>query len=416
MDRKIDKKTLGRERRVRILKWSAGVAAAILMAGGALVMITPTVARRDFTLGGADRGPLETTVVASGRVVPAYEEVITSPVATRVIKVYAQAGDSVAAGTPLLQLDLRSTETAYGKLLDEQQVRRQELRQQQLNSSTALSELEMQIKVKEMEVSRLEVEVVNERRLDSIGSGTGDRVRQAETACATGRLELEQLRSRLANERLRSAAADHAARLGMSSFDRDVALMRETLEQGRIPAPHAGVLTFIVNEIGAQLGAGDRVAVVSDLSQFRVQGEVPEGSSDRVNVGSEVTVRIGGTELSGMVSNITPQAKAGVVQFVVTLADPRNPRLRSGLRTEMYVSYGYKDEVLRIPNGPYFKGPGEYSLFVKDGAGRLVRRKMRLGDSNRRYVEVLSGLNPGDSVVVSDMEQYNNSDKLNIEK
>ena len=78
------------------------------------------------------------------------------------------------------------------------------------------------------------------------------------------------------------------------------------------------------------------------------------------------------------------------------------------------MSYGYKSSVLRIPNGQYFKGPGEYNLFVKDGDNHLSQRKVRLGDSNRDYVEVLSGLNAGDSVAVSDMEQFNKSKTLKL--
>ena len=162
------------------------------------------------------------------------------------------------------------------------------------------------------------------------------------------------------------------------------------------------------------MGAGEKVAVVSDLSRFKVTGEVPEGSSDRVAVGSEVVVRIGKTELQGVITNLTPQAKGGVVSFTVRLNDSGNPRLRSGLRTELYVSYGYKSSVLRIPNGQYFKGPGEYSLYIKDGDNHIAKRTVRLGDSNRQYVEVLSGLNPGDSVVVSDMEQFKSVKSLKL--
>ena len=51
-----------------------------------------------------------------------------------------------------------------------------------------------------------------------------------------------------------------------------------------------------------------------------------------------------------------------------------------------------------------------------DGDDRLVKRKVQLGDSNREYVEILSGLQTGDRVVISDMDEYNKSDKLKINK
>lgn len=414
MDKQISKSQLRRERNTKLMKWSGATLLVVLGVTALIISLEKGINRRDVRLGAAEQGALETTVNATGRVVPAFEEVINSPVDTRILKVYAQAGDSVEEGAPLLQLDLETAETNYNKLLNERDMRRQELTQLQLNNRTQLSELAMQIEVKQMQVNQLKVEVENERRLDSLGSGTGDRVRQAETAYTTGKLELRQLRERLANEKLRNAAAEKVQSLNVSSFEQDLALMRRTLDQGRIPAPHAGVLTYIANEIGRRITAGEKVAVVSDLSQFKIEGEVAEGSSDRVGVGSEVIVRIGKTELKGTVTNLTPQAKGGVISFTVKLEDPRNPRLRSGLRTELSVSYGYKSSVLRIPNGQYFKGPGEYNLFVKDGDNHLSQRKVRLGDSNRDYVEVLSGLNAGDSVAVSDMEQFNKSKTLKL--
>lgn len=414
MDKQISKSQLRRERNTKLMKWGSATLLVVLGVTALIVSLEKGINRRDVQLGAAEQGALETTVNATGRVVPAFEEVINSPVDTRILKVYAQAGDSVEEGAPLLQLDLETAETNYSKLLNERDMRRQELTQLQLNNRTQLSELATQIEVKQMQVNQLKVEVENERRLDSLGSGTGDRVRQAETAYTTGKLELRQLRERLANEKLRNAAAEKVQSLNVSSFEQDLALMRRTLDQGRIPAPHAGVLTYIANEIGRRITAGEKVAVVSDLSQFKIEGEVAEGSSDRVGVGSEVIVRIGKTELKGTVTNLTPQAKGGVISFTVKLEDPRNPRLRSGLRTELSVSYGYKSSVLRIPNGQYFKGPGEYNLFVKDGDNHLSQRKVRLGDSNRDYVEVLSGLNAGDSVAVSDMEQFNKSKTLKL--
>ena len=63
--------------------------------------------------------------------------------------------------------------------------------------------------------------------------------------------------------------------------------------------------------------------------------------------------------MAGVVTNLTPQAKGGMVSFIVRLDENHNSRLRSGLRAELTVNYGYKDKVLRILNGPYFKGPGE---------------------------------------------------------
>ena len=177
-----------------------------------------------------------------------------------------------------------------------------------------------------------------------------------------------------------------------------------------------GVLTYIATDLGSRIGAGEKVAVVSNLTSFKVIGEVAESYSNRVDIGSRVGVRFANQQIEGTVTNITPQAKQGLISFVVSLDDPGHERLRSGQRTELNIVYGYKDKVTRLRSGAFFKGAGDYSLFVLDGDNTLVKRVVRIGDSNREYVEVLSGLRPGDRVVTSDMEPFKNKGKLKIKE
>lgn len=73
-----------------------------------------------------------------------------------------------------------------------------------------------------------------------------------------------------------------------------------------------------------------------------------------------------------------------------------------------------KEDVMRIANASYYVGRGEYELFVMTAEDEIVKRKVQLGDSNFEYAEVVSGLQPGDRVVVSDMSQYKNKTKLKL--
>ena len=86
-----------------------------------------------------DNGTIEVSVSASGKVVPAFEEIINSPINTRIVEVYRKGGDSVDVGTPILKLDLQSTETEYKKLLDEEQMKRYQLEQLKVNNNTFAS-------------------------------------------------------------------------------------------------------------------------------------------------------------------------------------------------------------------------------------------------------------------------------------
>lgn len=414
MDREIPKEERMRERRKTWIKWGSIAGAVIVAVVVLLSMMRKSVNASDITLAVADKGTIETSVNASGKVVPAFEEIINSPIATRIVEVYSREGDSVKEGTPLLRLDLQSAETEINQLRDERRMKQYELEQTRLNNHTYLSSLEMQIKVKEMDVNRKKVEVANERRLDSLGSGTGDKVREAELAYNTGRLELEQLRQQLANERQVRDASYKMKGLELDIFDKNFAEKMRTLEDARIRSPRAATLTYINNQIGQQIGQGEKVAVISDLSHFKVNADIADSYGDRVSVGSHAIVKIGKTRLEGTVSNVTPLSKNGVISFTVKVDDDDNERLRSGLKTDVYVMCDIKDEAVRIAMGPYFKGPGDYDLFVQTGDGELEKRHVRLGDSNFEYVEVLSGIKPGEKVVVSDMSNFKNSKKLKI--
>ncbi|MDE7369994.1 MAG: efflux RND transporter periplasmic adaptor subunit, partial [Muribaculaceae bacterium] len=244
MDREIPQNEIQRRRRLTYIKIVGIVVAVIIVIFILAMSLQKTVKRSDITISDVTVGLIEATVNAQGEVVPSFEEIINSPISTRIVEVYKHEGDTVGVGTPLLLLDLQSASTQIEKLLDERQMKHYELEQTRLNNHTYLSNLEMQIRVKEMDVNRKLVEVENERRLDSLGSGTGDRVRQAELAYNTGCLELSQLRQQLTNERSVRDASYRMKELEMSIFDKNLQEQRRIFEDAQIRSPRAATLTY----------------------------------------------------------------------------------------------------------------------------------------------------------------------------
>ena len=415
MDREIPKDVRRKERNQKIMKYG-GIGAGIIIGMAVLIsFMQSSVKRRDINLSTVDRGTIEVSVSASGKVVPAFEEIINSPINSRIIEAYRKGGDSVDVGTPILKLDLQSTETAYKKLLDEEQMKRYQLEQLKVNNETQLSNLVMNIKVSAMELSRKEVELRNERYLDSIGSGTTDKVRQAELAYNKGKLELEQLRQQYENEKKVKAADLKVKELEFNIFSKGLAEMKRTLDDAQIRSPRKAILTFVENQVGAQVSQGQQIAIISDLSHFKVEGEIADTYGDRVAAGGKAIVKMGSEKLEGTISSVTPLSKNGVISFTVQLANDSHKRLRSGLKTDVYVMNAVKEDVMRIANASYYVGRGDYELFVLDSENEIVKRKVKLGDSNFEFVEVISGLQPGDQVVVSDMSSYKNKNKLKVE-
>lgn len=414
MDREIPKEERRRERNKKLIRYGVAGVAGVVVLSVLISLMRTGVKEKDLVFSTVDQGTIEVSVSASGKVVPAFEEIINSPINTRILEVYKKGGDSVDVGTPILKLDLQSAETEYKKQLDEEQMKRYQLEQLEVNNSTYLSDLEMQVKVSEMKLNRMEVELRNERYLDSLGSGTTDRVHQAELNFKTGKLELEQLRQQLANERKVKAADLKVKQLEYEIFRKSLAETKRTLDDAQVRSPRKAILTYINNQIGAQVGEGTQIAVISDLSHFKVEGEIADTYGDRVAAGGRAIVKIGSEKLEGQVSSVTPLSKNGVISFTVQLEDDSNRRLRSGLKTDVYVMNAVKEDVMRVANASYYVGRGEYDLFVRTSDDELTKRKVQLGDSNFEYVEVVSGLQPGDRVVVSDMSQYKNKNKLKL--
>ena len=414
MDRQIPKEEIRRMKRKRYVTIGCAIAGIIVLVGVVMMLSQSSISRNDLLIATVDRGTIRSSVNAGGKVVPAFEEIINSPIATRIVEVYSKAGDSVDVGTPLLRLDLQTAQTELNKLQDQIEMRRHELEQQRVNNATQLSDLEMQIKIKQMTVDRMAVELRNERYLDSLGSGTGDRVRQVELQYNTGRLELEQMRQRLVNERKVTDANLRLKELELNITGKNLGEMQRTLDDAQIRSPMKATLTYINNQVGQKVAEGERIAIISDLTHFKVDGEIADSYGDRVTVGSDAVVRIGKERLSGKVSNVTPLSRNGVISFTVQLDDDSYSRLRSGLKTDVYVMCDVIEDVTRVPNGTFYTGPGEYEMFVLKGDDELVRRNVRLGDSNFEHVEVKGGLEPGDRVVINDMKEYNTRKSIRI--
>ena len=358
-----------RRRKLRRAAVAVAIAIAVLGAGAWLgTQMIPTLDRKALIISEVDRGTIDVSVSATGRIVPAFEEIIVSPISSKILA----------------------------------------------NVETQLSDRRMQIEVKEMELSQLEAQLRNELYLDSLGSGTRDRVRQAETTLKTAQMQLSQLRQQYQNEQRVRQADLRMQQLQNNIFEKGLDEKRRTLDDAKIRSPRRATLTYINSEVGSTIGAGQKIAVVSDLSHFKAECEISDSHSERVRVGGQVILRIGKERLTGIINTVTPLSQSGAITFTVVPDDMSHPRLRSGLRTEVFVITSIKDDVLRIRNGSFYSGPGDYTLFILKG--RLLQpRQVKLGECNYDYIEVVSGLEPGEQVVVSDMTKYKGKEKLKVD-
>ena len=413
MDREIPLSEQRKERRKQIIGYGAIIVGLAIVVIIVVNFLQGSISSKNVIIGTVDRGTIEVTVNASGKVIPLTEEIIVSPINSRILEVYKEAGDSVNKDEPILKLELASIETDYKQKLDEKEMKKSKLIQSQISLDNTISDLQMQLQVKDMKLKQLQTELKNERYLDSIGASTSDKVRQAALNYEVAKLELQQLKEQIVNEKKNASAEVKVQQLDLSIFEKSLAESARLLKDARILSPQKATLTYVNNQIGSQVSAGTQIAIVSDLSHFKILAEIADSYAEKLSSGAKAIIKIGQLQLEGTVVNITPSVKNGVINFTVMLKDSGNSRLRSGLKTDVYVTHGIQDDVLRIPNSTYYIGAGEYELWVVKN-GEAEKKKIKLGESSFEYVEVISGLEKGEQVIISDMNQYKNKQKLKI--
>lgn len=413
MDRVIPTSTLLRRQRRR---WLLGAGAILVVALGLWAfrsVLKPSLNRSSILTATAETGDVEASLTAAGVIIPAHEAVITSPILSTIRRVTVPVGSKVQPGQTILELDKELTHTALAKLQDEQQQNRNKNGQLQLTLEKALNDLRSQQQVQQVKVRSLQSALRDEQYLLKIGGGTSESVRQAELNLKVAQLELQRLSEQIRNQRAANAADVRELGFTMQIQDRSIAELAGKLAQANISSQQPGVLTWVKDDLGTTVQAGDPLARVADLSSFRVRATISDTYADALHLSDPVVVRINGNDLRGAISQVSPAVDKGVVMFYATLEQGSHPALRSNLRADVFVVTKALHKVVRVKNGPFYQGGKEQPVFVvKDG--KAVRRTVQFGESNFDYVQITSGLAPGEEVIVSDMKDHVDTPELTI--
>ncbi len=416
MDRQISPKEKKKKQTKSLVKVGIVAAAAVVVVAALGRMLGDSIRLDDVKTGTADMGAIETTISTLGRLMPLSEENVVAPISSRILEVYKNPGDSVVEGEPLLKLDLSSVDSEYQQRLNEKEIRENQLLQLQIRLENAISSMLLKRQIDEMRLQQSQAELEREKFLDSIGASTGTNVRKVEVEYKQAVLEHELLLQDIANEQKRAAAELRVQELEFANFESNLATTERLLMDARIFSPRTATLTYINNQIGSQVSTGSNIATVSDLSRFKIDAEVSDLQAEKLRMGASALIRSGSEEYTGTVTNITPSATGGVVKFTITLDDTVGQRLRSGSNAEVFVRHGILDNVVRLPNSLIFgSGRGSYDVWVVEG-NKAVKRSVTIGESSYEYVEVTAGLQPGETVILSDMTRYIKKETIRIKK
>ncbi|MBJ6118913.1 HlyD family efflux transporter periplasmic adaptor subunit [Pontibacter sp. BT310] len=413
MDRELSATTKQANKRRRY--WQIGITLALLAFAivGFRSLLTPSLSRDKLRTAVVERGPVVATISASGVVVPENELVITSPIQARIEQVLLKAGEQVKPGDQILLLDRAFTQLAYDKLKDEQQLNQHKSVQLRLNLRKTLNQLASQLTIKQMRVKSLQAQLEDEKYLLKIGGTTQESVKQAELNLKIAQQELQEIERDMATERELLKADEQELGFTLAMQGRSIEELQRKMEQAEVRATHNGVITWVKNEIGSTVNAGDIIARLADLSSYKVKATISDTYAGQLLVGGNIIVRVNNADLQGTISSIEPTVSNGIVTFYVALQDKAHQLLRPSLRVDVFVTMASKGNVLRVKNGPYFNSAKGQQVFIVQG-DEVLRKPAAIGVSNVDFVELENGVQPGDVVVISEMAEYEHTEKLKL--
>jgi HlyD family secretion protein len=394
---------------VIIISIAVLVLAVMLLRG----YIKSTITRSEITTAKVEIANIENTINATGEVLPEFEEIITSPINASIKSALMDAGNKIKAGQSILTLDKSATQTDFEKQKFQLETKRTEISKLKLDLNKSFYDIQSNNDIKQLHISNLADAVENAKRLYKAGGGTRENIEQAELNLKVAQLEKKQLENEIKSKQQTMQLEIREAEIAADIQQNDLKELQRKLDLANVVATRVGVITYVNKNIGANIHEGETLARIADLGSFRIQGSVSDNVADQVHSGLPVIVRINDDQLRGHVSNVSPSVQNSIVSFDVQLDDRASKLLRPNMKVDVFLVTATHSKIMRVANGPAFKGPTVQDIFVLNN-GKAERRTVHIGLTNFDYVEIQNGVKPGEEVITSDMSEYKNSKEVTV--
>ena len=414
MDREITSEA--RQKRVvrRVAAAVIAIAALAFFFAATVRWLRPSFDRRVTRTARVQRGSIASTLEANGTVVPLVEQVVSSPVEARVLRVGRRAGDRVRAGDELLTLDTSASQLEAARLDDRVAQKQSTETELRLRLEESIATLRAQIEQKKLDAQIVHYSAQQKATLRSEGLIAEQDALGAAAMAKKTDIELRQLEEALARA-LRSRDVQlSASRADISMAQREREESRRQLELAMLRADRDGILTSIVGEVGATIRRGDVLARIADLSAYRVEASISDIHAARLAAGMRAKVTLDGAAIDGTIESVDPRIVNGVVKFFITLDQPANARLRNNLRVDVAVITGTRNDTLVVQRGALARADTTHAYVIR--GDEALRVPMRFGLAGTETIEILDGAREGDELVISDVTDYEGVEKVRVKQ
>ncbi len=374
---------------------------------------TLKVERRGLSIGEVKRTQFDDYVSVDGSVVP-IQVVQISPEEGGVIRQkIVEEGTHIRKGDIIVRLSNSNLDleilNAESELAEKQNMLRNTqitMEQDQLNNQTEAAQLSMDMQAKKrayLHQTALQKEQLNSRE-EYLKSKEDYELLSQKHALIQQRLKKDTQLRRSQMEQMSES---------LSSMLRNVQLVRKRKERLDVRSQIDGEVGQLDIELGQSIVPGQKIGVINDLSDYKVEAKIDEHYIDRVHSGLTATFEQNGKRYELTVRKVYPEVKDGRFKIDFVFRGKRPNNIRTGQTYYVDLQLGESKQAVLIPKGTFYSVTGGNWIFVLDKNGqKAYRRNIRIGRQNPAYYEVIEGLEPGERVIVSGYEGYKDNEIL----
>lgn len=354
---------------------------------------------------------IQASVLATGLVRVQQPEVITAVTGGKVKEVLVKVGQEVAPGEVLLQLD--DEQLALQVRQAEASLALAKANEQRARGSTEVAQAEENLRQLEAGLEHAKKKLASSETLYQAGA-----ISREELDAARLEVEIKQSQVDLAKKQLPAVKAGSTASL--EGYIAQTAQAQAALDLVLYQWEHATVRSSSGGRVleldllpGDTVTPNQQLAVVGVLDKLEIEAEVSEIDARRIKVGQAVEISSGATEKAayqGRVTAVAPQAvkvvksqgEQTIVPLVIEVDSPSE--LLPGTNADLNITTGLEESALAVPFESLLDTDDGYQVFViEDGIARL--RQVTIGISDESYVQIVSGVQEGETVILNPPEE-----------
>jgi HlyD family secretion protein len=415
MDRPRTDQTRRRRKRWIIVGAIVVALLGITLAATRLKPAPPAVERNLMWIDTVKRGEMLREVRGIGTLVPEQIAWIAARSAGRVDRIVLQPGTAVKPEDVILVLSNPDVTQAAADAASQLKAARADLMsfKVQLESGLLAAESTTAAATADYEQATLRAQVNEGLFKKGLVSELEMRLSKVTAEQAQARHVIEQKRYAFAKDAIAPQLAVKAAEV--DRVQAQAKLRQEELDALHVRAGMEGVLQLVPVEIGAQVAAGTNLARVADPTRLKAEVHIPETQAKDIQLGLPASIDTRNGVIEGHVSRIDPSVQNGTVSVDVTFTGALPPGARPDLSIDGTIECERLEDVVFVGRPAFGQDKSTVGLFKLEPGGLYATRSaVRLGRSSVNTIEILSGLKPGDRVILSDTSQWDAHDRIRL--